>query len=69
MTNIILKIEGMTCNHCKMNVTKTVQNLKGVVSVDVDLEKKQAKIEFNEQDLDVDQIIETIDEIGYKAIL
>jgi copper chaperone len=42
--NIVLKIEGMTCNHCKMAVEKALKAVSGVTSAIVDLEAKQATV-------------------------
>ncbi|WP_425059889.1 Copper chaperone CopZ [Sporomusa carbonis] len=40
----ILKIEGMSCGHCKMAVEKALQTVPGVVSASVDLAKKEALV-------------------------
>lgn len=44
MTKIILKVEGMTCNHCKIRAEKALQAVSGVESVSVDLAAKEATI-------------------------
>jgi Cu+-exporting ATPase len=40
-----LSIEGMSCGHCTARVTKALQAVKGVKSVNVSLEKKNASVE------------------------
>lgn len=35
-------VKGMSCNHCKMSVTKAVAGISGVKDVDVSLEKGEA---------------------------
>ena len=35
-----VKIEGMSCNHCKMRVEKALKQVQGVDEVQVDLEGK-----------------------------
>jgi len=47
MSQTILKIEGMTCNHCKMRAEKALQGVSGVESVKVDLENKEAVVAGN----------------------
>lgn len=37
-------IEGMTCNSCKAKVTESIQRIKGVSTVEVDLDLKKAAI-------------------------
>ncbi len=40
----VLKIEGMTCMHCKMRVEKALKGVSGVTGVQVDLAKKEAVV-------------------------
>nr|WP_156879220.1 heavy metal translocating P-type ATPase [Salinimicrobium xinjiangense] len=40
------KVTGMTCNGCRSHVEETLQNVKGVTSASVDLEKGEAEIEM-----------------------
>ncbi len=44
MADAILKIEGMTCMHCKMRVEKALKGVPGVTGVQVDLAKKEAVV-------------------------
>ena len=44
MAGTILKIEGMTCMHCKMRVEKALKGVTGVTGVEVDLAKKEAVV-------------------------
>ncbi len=37
MNQATLKVEGMTCNHCKMRIKKALQVVGGVEGVQVDL--------------------------------
>lgn len=41
---VVLKIEGMSCGHCKMSVEKALQAIPGVINASVSLEKKEAHI-------------------------
>jgi copper chaperone len=42
MSETVLKIEGMTCMHCKMTVEKALKGLSGVASAQVNLAKNEA---------------------------
>gem|GEM_PF-833335 len=46
-----VKVNGMSCQHCVMAVSKALRGLKGVKDVQVDLKKGEAAIEA-EQDID-----------------
>ncbi len=61
----IYKVEGMTCNHCVMNVEKSLRAVEGVTYVEVNLSGGLVKIEGNYKLEDVRKAIESI---GYKFI-
>jgi copper chaperone len=56
--NMVIKIEGMSCNHCKMAVEKALKAVTGVESAEVDLEKKQAVVTGSAQVADLHAAIE-----------
>ena len=58
------KVDGMMCNHCRLNVEKNLKSLQGVENVDVDLASGIAVIEGDVNDEDV---IKTIEGIGYQG--
>lgn len=60
-------IEGMTCNHCKMRVEKTLKEIDGITSAEVVLADQKAVVE-SEKDLDEALITELIDDVGYKVV-
>jgi len=47
MEEIILNITGMSCNHCKETVTRTISGFSGVNNVKVDLQKGTASFTYN----------------------
>ncbi|MHB8370759.1 MAG: CopZ family metallochaperone [Leptospirales bacterium] len=44
MTTVI-KVTGMTCNHCVMAVTRAIEKVPGVTKVAVSLERAEASVE------------------------
>ena len=44
-----LKIEGMTCGHCKNFVSELIDGVDGVVSQEVSLENVEAKVVFDSE--------------------
>ncbi len=61
-----LKIEGMMCQHCVAHVTKALQGVNGVASVEVNLKKKVAMVEFTGNISD-ETLISVIAEAGYEV--
>ena len=68
MISKILNVEGMSCDHCKMAVTKAVSALEGVGSVEVSLENNTATVEFEESKLPLDTIKQAIEAQGYDVV-
>lgn len=65
MSQTILKVEGMTCNHCKMRAEKALQGVSGVESVKVDLAAKEAVVTG---DAERAQLVKAIVEAGYSVV-
>jgi len=68
MTQQTLNVEGMTCGHCVETVTKAVSSLDGVDTVDVDLEKKEVKVDFDESKIGIPDIKAKIASAGYEVV-
>ncbi len=59
-----LNVEGMTCNHCKVNVEKNIKALEGVQEVVADPEHDKVYVKGN---IAAEKIKSTIDELGYQV--
>lgn len=57
-----VKIEGMSCGHCKMRVEKALNALEGVESAEVNLAEKSAEIKGN---VSLEKVAEAISDTGY----
>ncbi|OBX87611.1 heavy-metal-associated domain-containing protein [Haemophilus haemolyticus] len=66
MKTITLNIEGMHCGGCVKSVTRVLTELDGVQSADVQLEGK-ANVTFDENRVNVAQLIEVIEDAGFDA--
>jgi copper chaperone len=66
MTEIILKIEGMSCQHCVMRVKKTIDKVSGITKSDVSV--GIATIQFDESKAKREDIVTVIEKAGYKVI-
>jgi copper chaperone len=68
MEKVSLKVQGMSCGHCVKAVEGSVGALSGVNSVKVDLKASTVDVEYNQQDVTIEKIKETIDDQGYDVI-
>lgn len=57
---IKFKINGMSCNHCKANVTRVISNLASVKSVNVNLSEGIAYVDGTPTDEEVKSAVEAI---------
>ena len=65
--NKILNVDGITCGHCVDTIKEAVEILDGVFSVDVDIEKKQVVVEFDEKMAKPEDLIDKIEEVGFEV--
>ncbi|MBF7095570.1 heavy metal translocating P-type ATPase [Alkalibacter mobilis] len=63
-----IKISGMTCAACAQRVEKSVGKLEGVKNASVNFATEKLTVEFDGQDIDLENIKETIEKIGYGVI-
>jgi copper chaperone len=63
----ILKVEGMSCNHCVNSIETNVGELAGVSAVKVDLTKNEVEVEFDNA-ATLAEIKETIEDQGYDLV-
>lgn len=61
-----IKVEGMTCNHCKANVETNLQKLSFLKNAEVDLNEKSVSLKGN--DIDLEKVKETVESLGYKFV-
>ena len=68
MTKTTLKIQGMTCNHCVMRIAKALKAVAGVQDAQVDLQKAEAAIAFDETRVDIEKLSVAVVDAGYKVV-
>jgi len=64
----VIKVEGMTCGHCKNAVEKAVRALAGVCAAEVNLEDKTLTVEIDASQVTLAAIKAVIDEEGYTVV-
>ena len=62
-----VKIQGMSCQHCVMAVTKALKKIPSLKNVKVDLGKGEATFE-NMQNVSWENIRKAVEEAGYKVV-
>ncbi|GBE00380.1 copper chaperone CopZ [bacterium BMS3Abin07] len=67
MSDVLFRIEGMSCQHCVMRVKKAIDSVDGVSSSDVEI--GSAKVSFDDSKTSKDVIGNAINGSGYKVIV
>lgn len=66
MNTQTIKVEGMTCNHCKANVESNLEKLNFIDNAMVNLNDKTVTIEGD--NIEVEKVKATIEALGYKPV-
>ena len=66
MKEIVLKVDGMMCEHCQKHVEKALLDVPGVERVEVSLKEKNAKV-YSNQELNRNDLINAVKNAGYDA--
>jgi Cu+-exporting ATPase len=67
METITLKLTGMGCTACSDAIQETITKLPGIIKCQVDFTQAEAKVEFQPEQINVEQIKESVAEAGYGA--
>lgn len=70
MSNIVkkkLKIEGMHCTSCAMNIDFDLEDLEGIKLAKTSYAKQETEVEYEENKIEVAQILQQIQKTGYTA--
>jgi copper chaperone len=67
MPQINLSVQGMTCGSCVKHVTKAIESLSGIESVNVDLQS--GRVQVSRATNQSDDLIHALNEEGYPSSL
>lgn len=62
-----LKIEGMHCSSCAMNIDFDLEDLDGIKTAKTNYAREDCEVEFDEEKTRAEDIIGSIEKTGYKA--
>ncbi len=67
MASVPLKVNGMTCDHCRGRVESAVKAVAGVYGVSVDVSGGSAEVDFDDGKTNQDALAEAVTSAGYPA--
>lgn len=63
-----IRVDGMTCAKCTGSVEKALKATPGVEKVEVNLQRKEAVVEYDDEKVTEAKLREVINATGFKAV-
>ena len=64
---VTLSVTGMTCAACPITIKKALNKVDGVETIEVNLEKKEALVTFDDAKTTVEALLEATTNAGYPS--
>lgn len=64
---VTLSVTGMTCAACPITLKKALNKVEGVENIEVNLEKKEALVTFDDAKTTVEALLEATKNAGYPS--
>jgi len=65
--SVVLSVPGMKCPACPITVMVAIKRVKGVKSVNVSLENKQAEVSYDDQLTDISKLQVATKNVGFPS--
>ena len=65
MEQKIINVEGMSCDHCKNAVESALAKINGVSAAEVNLDKGQVRVDYDEDKVQLSDMKDAIEDQGY----
>lgn len=67
MTEVSIKVAGMSCGGCVRNVTGVLKALPGVTDADVSLDEGVARVSYDPASVTVEQLRQAVIDAGFDS--
>ena len=65
VATIELAVPTVHCRACKLNIEESLEEVAGVAGSDVDLDRKQVRVDYDPTSVDTAAITAAIEDAGY----
>ena len=65
MTTTVLSVPDISCEHCQNAITGALSPVEGVRNVDVNVESKQVRVDYDETVVDLNRLKAVLQEEEY----
>ena len=67
MTNQVLNVPDIHCDHCASSIEGAVGAIEGVAKVKVQIAERTVDVTYDDASVELDAIVTAIEEQGYKV--
>ena len=65
MATTTLNVPDISCEHCERTITNALTPIAGVRTVNVDIPRKQVRLDYDEAQVNVDHVKDVLQEEDY----
>ncbi|MCJ1655527.1 copper chaperone CopZ [Staphylococcus sp. NRL 16/872] len=65
MINDVIKVDGMSCDHCRNAIESALAKINGVRSAEVDLDKNEVRVDYDDNKVSMKEMKDAIEDQGY----
>lgn len=65
MINKVIKVDGMSCDHCKNTIESALAKINDVRTAELDLDKNEVRVDYNDELVSTKDLHDTIEDQGY----
>ncbi|PNZ70105.1 copper chaperone CopZ [Staphylococcus croceilyticus] len=65
MINDVIKVDGMSCDHCRNAIESALAKINGVRSAEVDLDKNEVRVDYDDNKVSMKELKDAIEDQGY----
>lgn len=65
MINKVIKVDGMSCDHCNNTIESALAKINGVRTAEVDLDKNEVRVDYNDELVSTKDLHDAIEDQGY----
>ena len=65
MSNVILSVPDISCEHCEKTITEALGSRAGVRAVHVDIPARQVSLDYDEGAIDIDDVRQILADEDY----
>ncbi|MBE6050598.1 MAG: heavy-metal-associated domain-containing protein [Clostridium sp.] len=64
----IIKVHGINAQKDVVNIQKTIATIEGILACEISIKKKEIQVIYNDSCINLDDITESIENLGYMTI-